>query len=99
MSLSGLWIPLASEHSVFAGVGAEALITACSATQEPPATVGSGAAGRVNKTGDFGGEALPECGAQRWRAIVEALPGNLEMERRASHVFGDFVIELFTRRF
>lgn len=89
---------LSPKHPVLAGIRAEALVASSSVTKEPAATVGRGTTSRVNETGDFGGEALPECGAQRWRAIVEALAGNLEMERHAGQVVGDFAVQLFAGR-
>ncbi len=60
--------------SVLAGIGAEAFIAAgAGAVQEPAAAVGRGAADGVNEAVDFSGEALPECGAESWRTILESL--------------------------
>ena len=52
------------KRSILTSVGAEALVAEGGGTaQEPAATVRRWAAGGGNGTGDFGGEALPECGA------------------------------------
>jgi len=52
------------KRPILAGVGTEALVAASGASPEEPATaVWRNTANRVNETGDFSGEALPECGA------------------------------------
>lgn len=50
------------KRPVLTGVGAEALVAARRIAEEPASAVGSSTASRVNETGDFGGETLPECG-------------------------------------
>jgi hypothetical protein len=61
--------------------------------EEPAATVWCGAAGRVKETGDFGGEALPQGGAERDRAVAEGerfFFGRSQVERDAGQVLGKF---------
>src|SRR5579885_502832 len=66
------WVCDSAENPILAGVGAEALIGAGNiAAEEPAATVWRGAAGGVKEAGDFGGEALPQGGAERDRAVAE----------------------------
>ncbi len=51
---------------ILASVGAEALVRAGGiAPEEPAAALGSRAPGGVNESGNFGGEALPQSGAER----------------------------------
>ena len=87
------------ERSVLASIGAEALVAASGGSaKKPAATVGRCTANRVNETGDFGGQALPECSAESYRTVPEAQPGNLQMKRHAGEVLGDFVVEAFAVR-
>jgi len=90
---------IAPKRSVLASVGAETFVAAGGgAAKEPAATVGHGAADGMNETGYFGGEALPECGAEVYRTVPETLPGNLEVKRHAGEVLGDCAVEAFAGR-
>ncbi len=86
------------KRPILARIATETFVTASSTPEKPAATVGSGAAGGVNETGDFGGEALPECGVESCRTENETLLGSSEIERHACQVLGDFAAEPFARR-
>ena len=75
--------------SVLAGVRAEAPVAPSSIAKKPAAAVVRGAAGGVNETCDFGGEALPESGAGSCRAVAKNPVGNVEMKRHTGQVLSD----------
>jgi hypothetical protein len=51
----------------------------------------------VNETGDFGGEALPECSVESCRTENETLLGSSEIERHAGQMLSDLLAEPFAR--
>lgn len=90
-------LPGCPKRSVLTRIGAETFVPSSLITEEPAATVGSSTAGGMNETGDFGGEALPECGVESCRTENETLLGSSEIEWHTFQVVGNFAVDPFMR--